>query len=378
MVPLAVRHVSLRSGLVLLAATAVGLAGCAEQSSIPTLVLHPTLVEVSPTEFMQGVPCLDATGAMRSYVATVTDLGPTQVPNADGTMREPFEPFALPSSGAVDCDQPVGFARLVDGHHYTARIDGYDRPGLSPLAVGVPVLIDTATGERVAPRWTTTCGGTEGTIARVERTRTIGDCEPLVDSTPSELTAVEVRIDAVLGALVCGEEAGQVSHFEVERGPEQRVDAACGSSVIFDDVSAGTTVRLPVYAYESGAEQPSWGTTCTAVAAAGTVVPASCTTLTDRGGVDVAPADVLAAYGLDCSSFRELTLTPVEPHMGAPRSVTSANCASAVRFTGIARGPATIEADVVDLSGATLAPPATCDADVVPNQANPATCALEP
>jgi hypothetical protein len=360
---------------------ALTLAGCAEQSEVPTTVIHSTIVEVSPALFLQGVPCLEAAGAMRSYVATIWDLDAgrqfgTNDPAPPDPNAVPVPPFALPSSSAVACTQPVGFARVIDGHRYRADIAGYDRPGLEPIAAGVPILHDPLTGERVEPRWTGTCGGEEGVIARETRTRTVGDCTPLVDAAPSELTAVEVRIDSVLGALGCGSEAGQVERFEVEREPGERTLANCGEAVVFDDVSPGATLRLPVFAYTAGSEAPTWGTTCTARAAAGAVVPASCTSLTDRGGIDVDPAVVLASYGLDCSSFLELTLDN-PTNTTDQRTITPGNCDRVVRFNGILGGPTAVKTSARDASGA-LFENSVCRADILPNQAVPAACDLEP
>jgi hypothetical protein len=360
------------------ALTAVALAACADTGTITNTVVHPTLVEVWPSEFLGGVPCLDAPGAMRSYVATVWDTGPAYNPAGVPMPPDPatYPPFALPSSGPVACTQPVGFARIVPGHRYVADVDGYDRSDLEPLAPGSRIMIDPATGERVSPRWTTNCGGLQGTIARVQMARTIRDCAPLVDAAPSELTAVEVRIDAALGSLTCGEGPGQVSRFEVQAGTAESLEAPCGEAVKVTDVTAGTNLHLPVLAFEAENTEPSWGTTCTASVAAGAIVPASCTTLTDRGGVDVSPTEVLAAYGLDCGALGELFLeNRFDPN--DVRIVDSSSCASNVRFGGIPRGPAEVGALLVDVSGIDLGA-ALCSAEVVPNQAVPAACALEP
>jgi hypothetical protein len=285
--------------------------------------------------------------------------------------------FALPSSGPVACTEPVGFGQVTPGNRYGAEIFGYDRVGLKPLASGIGIMVDPATSERVEPRWTSRCGFERNApaICHAQFARTIRGCDTLVDAMPSELTAVEVRIDSVLGSLVCGEEAGQVSRYEVEVAQGERVSAACGESIVLDTVSAGDTLLLPVFAFEASAEEASWGTTCTASPAAGAVVKASCTTLTDRGGVDVSPPAVLEAYGLDCSALGELTLeNPSRPKDS--RTVTASDCERNVRFTGIPRGAVEVRASLVDANGANLGP-SICSAEVIPNQAVPSACALE-
>src|SRR5262245_34271007 len=70
----------------------------------------PTLVAVAPADFEGDVPCADAPGAMRAFVATIFDLG---------TSDAPRDPFALPSGVVNDgsgvyrpatCQNPTGFA----------------------------------------------------------------------------------------------------------------------------------------------------------------------------------------------------------------------------------------------------------------------------
>jgi hypothetical protein len=374
-------------------ALGLGSASCADTSTLPTTIVHPTLIEVWPNQFLGTVPCLDAPGAMRSYVATVYDLGPTRVDETGQVVDEFGEPvdpssvrpaFALPSSGPVACTQPVGFGQVTPGNSYRAEIFGYDRPNLVRLAPGVPIMVDAETGERVEPRWTTRCGDEEPTICHAQFARTIQGCHALVDSMPSDLTSVEVRIDSVLGPLGCGEEAGQISRFEVEVAQGERVSAACGESVVIDVVNAGTALLLPVFAFEAGADEAGWGTTCTATPASGATVQASCTTLTDRGGVDVSPLAVLEAMGLDCSALGELTLVPKLPadqqpasptSAKDPRTVTASGCNSNVRFGGIPRGLFELDATLVDSNGASLGA-SVCSAEVIPNQAVPSACSV--
>ena len=156
-------------------------------SALPVLA---TLVEVSPTEFLGSVPCVDARGAMRRYVATVFDAGPEDVNGAGGANGGgDSSDFALPSStvahgdvtgdGAPDatpipCAQTVGFSRVVIGNRYWAEIDGYDRDDLVALAPGTRILYDPVTSERVAPRWSTSCAKDQPVTAFSGIVRTIG------------------------------------------------------------------------------------------------------------------------------------------------------------------------------------------------------------
>lgn len=361
--------------LVLLLAGA--LAGCTETTVPVEGVYHPTLIQVSPDEFLGSVPCRPgATGAMQIYVATIFDVGEATAPT---------EPFALPSSGPISCKNPVAFSRVYDPHRYSARVDGYDRGDLVPLGstdpkvtLGVPILVDPATGARVPPRWTTTCGDSTPTLARVARTRTVGDCEPLVDSGTPAPTAVEVSIDGALGGLECGSEPGKVERFEtgIVGGPMR--SAACGETVTFADVPSVGTIPFTLLAYESGTDYARWGSSCEARPSAGITVHASCSPLDDEGALDVLPATALAALGLDCSALGELRVelldagAPVAPAKYADASA----CDFPLRLTGVTSGGA--EARATLLSGGVELGSVVCSGTVIPGNAVTSTCSAEP
>jgi hypothetical protein len=353
------------------------LAGC-EETVVPVEgVYHPTLIQVSPDEFLGTVPCRPgATGAMQTYVATIFDVGEAAAPK---------EPFALPSSGPVSCKNPVAFSRVLDPHRYTARIDGYDRGDLVPLGssdpkvtFGVPILVDPVTGERVSPRWTTTCGDTSPTLARTAWVRTIRDCQPLVDSGEPGPTTVEVSISGALGELTCGSEPGQVERFEVGIVGGPLRSAACGETITFTDVPAVGTIPFTLLAYESGTDHARWGSSCEARPDAGITVQAGCSTLSDQGALEVLPSAALAALGLDCSALGELRVElldagePVAP----PMYVDASRCELPVRFTGVTSG--TAEARVTLPSVGEPLDTALCTGTVIPGNAVTSTCTAEP
>src|SRR5262245_12451513 len=98
---------------------ALGAIGCGNPTAAsgPTT---PTLVAVNPADFRGDVPCTDAPGAMRSFVATIFDLG---------SLEEPHDPFPLPSGVVNDgtgtyrparCETPAGFSFVIPGHRYDA------------------------------------------------------------------------------------------------------------------------------------------------------------------------------------------------------------------------------------------------------------------
>jgi hypothetical protein len=354
------------------------LCGCETSTVATETVYHPTLIAVSPDEFLGNVTCRPgAPGALQTYVATLFDVGETLLP---------LEPFPLPSSGPVACTRSVAFSHVFDPHRYRAEIQGYDRSDLVPLGAsdtggspGIPILVDPVTSERIAPRWTTTCGEMSPTLARSATTRTVTDCKPLVDSGILGPTEVEVRIDSALGSLECGADPGMVEHFEVGLGDGPVQSAACGEAVTLSDVPPGGTLSLPLLAYEAGTTHPRWGSTCQARPGAGAIVTATCAPLTESGALDVEPESALAALGLDCSALGELRLERLAADgqpLAPARYVEASNCDLLARFSDITSGPAAVRATLV--AGGVEVGAARCAGDVLPGRSVASTCTAEP
>lgn len=401
---------------------ALALAACSDGTTNIVTVVHPTLVSVEPEDFLGTVPCVDGAGAMRTYVATIWDMG-IEAPDDPAELGSVPRPdwFPLPSSGPIPCTQSVGFARVIPGHRYYAEIRGYDRANLVQLLPSVDVLFDAETGERVAPRWSTQCtrslrpsnappsatagmGGTAGTAgtagmggtsgsgleyqygveARPTTTRTIHGCNPLVDAQPSDLRSVSVSLTQALGSVSCGSTDDAIERFEVQTPSGETLEAACDATLTLEDVSG--TLVLPVLAYAAGADDPRYGTTCTATALNGTTVNASCLPLTDQGALRVIPSDALQALGLACDAIASLTLSRLEPSPDDPeldvvtevRRLSAAECERSVSFSGLFRGTtARVAVDAILLDGS-VPGPALCSASVVPSQTVLADCAPSP
>jgi hypothetical protein len=128
------------------------LGACGESSVLQGGEPPPTVVVVDPAQFLGSVPCLDAPGGMRRYVATLVDVSPLAGLDAGE--------LTLPSSEPTSCIQAVHFSRVTPGRRYVADIDGYDRTDIRPQAPGSRIQVDTS-GAYVAPRWTTSCGRLE-------------------------------------------------------------------------------------------------------------------------------------------------------------------------------------------------------------------------
>jgi hypothetical protein len=211
--------------------------GCSEDTPVATGIVRPTLVTVPPDAFLGGVPCLDAPGAMRSYVATLRHLGPPPEPGAAGETGSSGGDEGAPGGGAGEggapgltleatatapplaCTKAAGFGAVTPNHRYLADVYAFDRTGLGLQATPegsappeVPVVVDLETGARVLPRWTTRC---RAVTARYAVIRPVKDCDPLTDHLPSVATTVRIDLDAALAGAECGPLAGEIERFEI-------------------------------------------------------------------------------------------------------------------------------------------------------------------
>jgi hypothetical protein len=132
-------------------AGALALLGCTSSGSSASGTPPPTAILVEPATFLGAVPCLDAPGAMRRYVATLLDVSP---PPRDAMAHDDI---VLPSSGPTACHLDVRFTLVAPGRRYVTEIDGYDRTDLTPVVPGSRIMLDPD-GNVVTPRWTTACG----------------------------------------------------------------------------------------------------------------------------------------------------------------------------------------------------------------------------
>lgn len=280
--------------------------GCFDRASEPEAIEHPTLLGVSPRDFLGDVPCVDSPGAMRRYSATLYDV----------SVDPPLQGFALPSSGLVPCLQDIGFSYVAIDHEYVARVQAYDRDDLSPQVTGSPNAVD-AEGRVVAPRWTAECGqpatGTggapsssddddgegeggeddttpapgfvvDGVTATANFTVYTSYCMPLVDHGPASETRVSLGLDEALRDLDCGDESGEIAEFtaELAGATTAPLRADCAGTVEFGGLEPGSDYRFNVLAFEAGSDEPGWQTTCRATTQSGTVTPASCDPLRER------------------------------------------------------------------------------------------------
>ncbi|MEB2314362.1 MAG: hypothetical protein OZ921_19555 [Sorangiineae bacterium] len=368
----------------------LSLAGCFDVGSTGGSSAIATLVAVDPADFLGAVPCADAPGAMRRYVATIVDVTP-------GLDEAGAAEFALPSTGPVSCFQQAaqGGAFVVPGHWYVADVQGYDRTELVPLGPGSPVMLDPETREVVPPRWATSCGrgaptdagasgasgepGQDAVYAVAYRSVFARHCAPLTASGPATPTAVRVALEAgALGRpdayLECGDAPGAVATFSAHdtRGSAPDQQTTCGASLLFDGLTPNERYRFRVEAFEDGAGAARWATSCSAQALAGATVTATCDPLTDRGGVTVDIPALLGRLGVACADLSSVT-TLVQ---GAePRTALQLppDCEAPVVFDRLAAG--TYQLGVrATLAGGAPGPSASCTAIVAPAATTTASC----
>ena len=130
----------------------LGLGACDDSTTTTVTVTPTTAIAVDPAEFLGNAKCGgDAGDSMLQYVATLSDVSPQGELGIEGTWTD------LPSSVPTSCHVKVLFTGVIDGREYEAKVDGYDRTDIEPLAKGNPTMVVSGTGAYAAPRWTTRC-----------------------------------------------------------------------------------------------------------------------------------------------------------------------------------------------------------------------------
>lgn len=229
--------------------------GCVSGDGTAVGSAAPTLVTVDPASFRGDVICGSHPGAMRSYVATLTDVSVSP-------------PFRLASSPPTPCEVAVSFAYVVPGHSYVASIEAYDGTSLVPrggTTSGSPVMVDPQTGETVDPTWSTRCGEADdesagvATIARSFRNVEVRGCLPLQRLSPADGAQIAIDTSALLGELRCGTEEGQVERVSITPADatSEGHEIACGETLVVPSPSARMQ-RFDVAAFEAGASEPRW------------------------------------------------------------------------------------------------------------------------
>lgn len=235
-----------------------------------------TSVTLGPEAFLGQVPCSNAAGALRSYVATLTDI--TQ--GEDGKADLAFD---LPSSAPIPCSNRAIFRYIVADHAYGATLEGYDLDAseLAPLSPGSRTMLRKADQTPVVPRWKAAC---DPVITSLDENVAFSDaqCSKLQDQG-SSLTGIKVIPTASLGLLACGGKDGLASFNISPTAPAlpPLLGVACegGVAEYTQGIEPGATYTFNLDAYT--AEGKKFGSSsCAARTREGLTVIAACAPLT--------------------------------------------------------------------------------------------------
>lgn len=295
---------------------ALTLIACADDDDDSSSYEPDMAIMVSPADFLGDQACRDS-GGLQRYQATLIDV----------TLGLD-ESFTLPSSKVISCNSTISFQYVKEEHRYIATVAAFDRSDIKAQNPGSSVIVDTATGESVTPRWTTTCWGedgvdysesigmggapsddvdgsrgaggapTIGTVAYEGATTVVRGCEPLSSDVPLGPTGLTVDIESALIDLECGSQPGQVERFVVSSSgaaPEPPIggaggegaaaaspelEAPCGETVTVEGLVADAYTKLDVAVYSAGETVPTWHTLCSGLTVPGVIVPTSCDPIT--------------------------------------------------------------------------------------------------
>lgn len=364
-------------------------AGCDDSDALDPVYTVPTSVVIDPAAIRDIVPCSDAQGAMRSYVATVTD------------RTDPEHEITLPSSGPTPCSQRVDFRFVVAGHVYTAVIDGYEQRAseLAPVGgegSGSRHMVEATWGEaedqapEVKPRWRIGCEpprDSDGSLRPVQE----GASSPLERCTLDEdrgsttPTTIEVDPGAALGSLRCAGDGGEISAFDV-RPVGSGLPAVLGVACPPAEPVRYSAGLVPGQEYEFRIEATgpggAWAATCQARAAEGITVAAACTPLSSQGALSIPIGDALAAAGLVCGadgleSYIARIESLASPPVIGPVQSNAVPCDEDARIAPLP--PGLYRATLRSASAETDSPPiAACEGEVKPGATTVAACSVAP
>lgn len=394
----------LRLGAVTTVVAAAGLqASCSSTDTTSPSVIY-TDIYLDPGSFRGEVGCGEGPDTMRSYVVTMFDVTdvlqiPGQVDGDAGTSAgtaptcgfdgDSLPGVALPSTPPLGCTLRAMLGGVVGGHSYLGRIDAYARPAcggrvttgcVHPIGAGSSIMVDE-TGAVVPPLRRTRCGDLSvagagvldggalddlngPTLAFASSQVPLRGCLPLCATSPG--ANVVVRTSSLTDGIGCAPTGG-IQRFSVSIDGATATDTACGGDATFP-VTAGKDVSASVYAYAPDGAGPTWGTTCSAAAAAGTTATAVCDPLSKKGAIRVPVASTLAALGTTCSAG----VTGIEATVvGTGTSPSVGSCADAdVTLSGLLPAVYTVQVRARPSGAATK----LCKAQVTPGHVTTIDC----
>lgn len=363
------------------ALAALALAACNESSGGNDEQEIQTSLTIDPLAFLGDVRCSNEPGAIRSYVATLTDE------SAAGG------PFTLASSPPIPCSSRVSFTYVVEGHEYTARIDGYEQYAeeLTPIGDETSgsrhMLLD---GAPVAPRWTWACPGPEAgedadkLVAKTGVNVVVQGCAALAGPADPASAAIVLDPASALGALRCEADDGAIASFDVvpqdsALAPVLGVACPPDEPVVYDLGAAPGRAYFFRLEAKDAAGELLFGSSCFAAASAGVTVTATCDPLSATGALELDLDALLADEDLACGTGAS-TYTATVPLIDTEQPGTEAlhvgpvPCGERALLPALLPGSYEASIEVRDAAG-TLALAATCTGEVRPGATTRAACA---
>jgi hypothetical protein len=376
------RPASVLVGLGLLLA----LPACSSDGATTTAVTHPTMIEVAPEEFLGDVPCTEGPGLKR-YVATLYDrnyVAPgaggadsgSDVPAGDAAPAE----LRLPSSRPTPCLAGVGFGLVVASRHYDVKIDGYDTDDLAPRALGSREMVSPAPSEEepatplATPRWSAHC---EDAVAVASTIVRADHCTPFMPVDATAKGSVRIPLATLMGKLACGDEPGQIDHFDVSldagdgQARLQSVSCAANAEAIFEDLPPRQRVAAFVAAYSADSVDAFAGAACDAFALPESNVDADCLQLSEVGTLRIDWVDQLPE-DLVCDDSSIVSITVDVPGEGQSQSLLPPECLQPFEH-GFAPGAAAVTVTVRTADSQSEIS-LVCSAQVAPGQLALAKC----
>ncbi len=322
-----------------------------------------TQVLVDPADFLRDVPCNSNQGSLQSYVVTLHSWDDEQ----------DITPFTLGSSYPTPCSELLAYRSvIIPGKWYTAEIDGYEQPAaeLTPFgdtSSGSRQMLDSLSGEPVAPRWTTICGNaaTAGVRAWVYETVYIADCDPLEDASPSP-TRIALTPEAALGAEPCA----IAPSFDVQPegsslGPAQNLPCD-GDGVLYEQ---GVVAR-DRYSFYVTVDEGAQGAECFARAEPGQTVTPLCNPITDVGAIALSVAELQDGDSPLCPDDHYYDVVLDDETL----NLVPMPCAAEAHLGPLAPGEYALAVVVYDGQGQLFGDGASCSAVVRPGKTAQASC----
>ncbi|WP_438030363.1 hypothetical protein [Sorangium sp. So ce233] len=340
-----------------------------------------TSLTIDPLAFLGDVRCSNEPGAIRSYVATLTD------------ESAPGGPFTLASSPPIPCSSRVSFTYVVEGHEYTARIDGYEQYAEELTPVGDEtsgsrhMLLD---GAPVAPRWTWGCPGPDAgddadkLVAATGVNVVVQGCAPLTGPIDPASAAIVIDPARALGALRCEGDDGAIASFDIvpqdgALAPVLGVGCPPAEPVVYDlGVDPGRAYFFRLEAKDAAGDL-LFGASCFAAASEGVTVTATCDALSATGALDLDLGALLAEEDLTCGAGASTYTATVPPPEGDQSGAEALEigpvpCGDRALLSALAPGAYEATVEVLDAKGAP-ALSATCSGEVRPGATTRAACA---